>query len=415
MARKVFISVLGAGFYEECCYKQGTFTSQRTRFIQEAMAECYGISGWNADDAAYILLTEKAREVNWSPNSPKRINTKTKQEETYTGLRTRLENQGINVVKELDIPDGKNSDEMWRIFQIVFDQLKDKDELYVDLTHSFRYLPMLVLVLCNYAKFLKRVRVMAITYGNYEAHNENNIAPIVDLLPISKLQDWTFAAADFIQNGNVDRLSKLSNSEYVKKLAIFIDQMRFCRGKDIYTLDALIDADGINDDLSASLPPLLPVVKKIEDTMKAFQNPYDAKNCITAAEWCFRKKQYQASITMLQEGIATFFCEYLKKCGYLENEDVCNEHFRKVVKGAIVKKTKRNYTPEGNLTLEEVDAVAERINITDEFSNAYRELTRIRNDFNHAGMGDSPYNIEDLKAKIQSSIDKIRNVLSSYK
>jgi len=67
------------------------------------------------------------------------------------------------------------------------------------------------------------------------------------------------------------------------------------------------------------------------------------------------------------------------------------------------------------LTSEEVDAVAERINITEEFSNAYRELTKIRNDFNHAGMGDSPYKIENLKAKIQSSIDKIRNVLSSYK
>ena len=33
--------------------------------------------------------------------------------------------------------------------------MQDGDELYFDLTHGFRYLPMLVMVLINYSKFLK--------------------------------------------------------------------------------------------------------------------------------------------------------------------------------------------------------------------------------------------------------------------
>ena len=37
----------------------------------------------------------------------------------------------------------------------------------------------------------------AIFYGNYEARDkESNIAPIMDLLPLSVLQDWTLAASD---------------------------------------------------------------------------------------------------------------------------------------------------------------------------------------------------------------------------
>ena len=61
------------------------------------------------------------------------------------------------------------------------------------ITHAFRYLPMLVLVLANYAKFLKNVTVKSLTYGNYEAREGTN-APIVNLLPIAALQDWTTAA-----------------------------------------------------------------------------------------------------------------------------------------------------------------------------------------------------------------------------
>ena len=33
MARKVFISVLGTGFYGKCTYKKDTFVSNETRFI----------------------------------------------------------------------------------------------------------------------------------------------------------------------------------------------------------------------------------------------------------------------------------------------------------------------------------------------------------------------------------------------
>lgn len=36
MARKLFISVLGAGFYENCVYVQDDFKSSQTRFIQQA-------------------------------------------------------------------------------------------------------------------------------------------------------------------------------------------------------------------------------------------------------------------------------------------------------------------------------------------------------------------------------------------
>lgn len=53
-------------------------------------------------------------------------------------------------IRPVDIVDGKDEDEMWKIFNALFNELRDGDELYFDLTHSFRYIPMLVLVLGNY-------------------------------------------------------------------------------------------------------------------------------------------------------------------------------------------------------------------------------------------------------------------------
>lgn len=67
MARKVFISVLGTGFYGQCKYVTPEFTSTKTRFIQQATIEKLSNAGeWTSDDNIIILLTSKAKTANWT-------------------------------------------------------------------------------------------------------------------------------------------------------------------------------------------------------------------------------------------------------------------------------------------------------------------------------------------------------------
>jgi CRISPR-associated DxTHG motif protein len=69
-------------------------------------------------------------------------------------------------------------------------ELKTKDKLYLDITHGFRYLPMLLLVLSNFAKKTKNIAVSHISYGNFEARSiETKIAPFVDLFPLAEIQE----------------------------------------------------------------------------------------------------------------------------------------------------------------------------------------------------------------------------------
>ena len=80
MARKLFISVLGTGFYEACKYTKGRFTSSDTRFIQQATLEYLKVnSNWttrNAEgdiiDRVIILLTNGAKDTNWDKSITKR-------------------------------------------------------------------------------------------------------------------------------------------------------------------------------------------------------------------------------------------------------------------------------------------------------------------------------------------------------
>lgn len=444
MARRVFISVLGTGFYKKCRYCKDTFISSETRFIQQALMEYHNIKSWNGSDRIFILLTDKAKSENWDIADSKKCNKITGEYEDYAGLKQIIEGMSLPVeAEEIRIDDGKDEGETWNIFNTVFNILEEGDELYIDLTHSFRYLPMLILVLSNYAKFMKNVNVAAISYGNYEALNRTeNKAPIVDLLPLSTLQDWTFAAANFLSNGDANGLKNLCDKKasHVLKLAHsqnpdeqnkidkslknnakalkrftgglqqFVDSMKFCRGLSVYNpapLKNLKEMPG-----TTFIQPLNPLLDKIKLSMASFTTDKTAMNCIMAAKWCFEKGQYQAAVTMLKEGITTFFCE---RYGIPINDS----HKREIANKAITKADLRrknkehDYISSNDKDFEKlVDIIAsDGYIIDDTFLSKYKALEEMRNDFNHAGMRKNPVAPDNLKKNIAECISSLIGLL----
>lgn len=446
MSRKVFISVLGTGFYGKCQYAKGEFTSTPTRFVQQAMMEFHNVRSWSQDDRAYILLTNKARTDNWMP-SAKTTNPTTQEEEVvkdhrlnsitrevmeYTGLSTLL--AGLSTVEDVSIPDGKDEGEMWQIFSTIYNLLREGDELYIDLTHSFRYLPMLVLVLTNYAHFLKNIEVKAVSYGNFEARDKTTgIAPIVDLLPLVALQRWTFAAADFTENGNVKKLDELVTEpvrnmkklfnlngdeqsrniagnliNFIEKLKAFNDELKLCRGIKIYKSDSYKSLITSADTKQNLIAPLRPIMENIAASVKSFSKDPSTNNLIAAAKWCYEKQLYQAAVTMLQEGIVTLFCI---KYGI----DHCNKEKREIVNAAFIKKhfeffpdehadiykplNKEGY--ESKVDLIRQDAVLQDKYVIGKFS----KLTNLRNDFQHCGMRSDSRSARDMKNDLKEFID----------
>lgn len=346
--RKVFISVLGTGFYEPCFYRKGDFTASETRFIQHASLEYCGALEWESSDCVCIFLTDEAREKNWSAEENAGEGSDGVPQVPYRWLKDELEDMGLRAaVRGISISDGSSEDEIWKVFSCMYGVLKDGDEIYLDITHGLRYLPMLAMVLLNYAKFLRHVRVRDIIYGYW--NRENRTAQIVSLLPLSELQDWTSAADQFINAGFGEKLCRLYMPEVTKirkdaslasfpckestgkgnprliasaglqrllgSIGLFCNEQLTCLGRDAVSgvtaervRENLNAVRGAGSDTLHIAGPFIPILDRIRDAVEPYQ-PQSIRNIFLAAGDCCRHGMYQQSLTFLQEGIVTFVAE----------------------------------------------------------------------------------------------------------
>ena len=414
MARKVFISFLGAGLYSDIIYQSQGFESSKTKFVQQASLEYFGAKEWSPDDAAFVMVTEKARKENWEVESGSRQNSFTGKDLPHEGLEKVLGKMGLPFdVIPVDIPDGKDESEIWTIFDRVFNLLQDEDQLYADLTHGFRYLPMFMLVMGNYARFLKKVKISGLSYGNMEART-NDKAPMVNLLPLSALQQWTFATADFLENGYTDRLAQLAKDEltiirreradmrvdagtlgaFVKCLDSLVAERLLCRGLDVVNAIRANKAQENFDKIEHSIiPPLGPVLKKSLTITKGATTP-GVSNLFVAAEWCFQHNLFQQSATFMEEGVISFFCE--RHAISLDERDK-----RELITSALAIRI-QDIPRDEQIVKPEYRDLLDRI-LEDEmmgdakFLNTVSNLIDLRNDYNHCGMRLSYRPAESIK------------------
>lgn len=423
MARKVFISVLGAGFYGECVYGKNNypregehFRSSKTRFVQQATLEFINAKEWDETDAAYILTTQKAKEDNWDEIISERVNPRTKEKESYIGLQKVIKEMNLpfKEAKAIDIPNGINEQEIWEIFEVLTTGeagkqiIQEGDELFFDLTHGFRYLPMLVLVLGNYAKFLRNVKKCSITYGNFEMKDEQGIAPIIDLLPLATLQDWTSAIADYLENGYTEQLESLSREslipiisnqgnnadtslkEHATNLKNLIESIKkvsnerlTCRGISVVQSNSVKQLKGNIVKIEQSvIKPLTPLISKVSASLSSFDENENVLNTIAAARWCFDNHQYQSATTFLEEGVVSFFCQR-------HQIDYKNEDLRGIIISAITIKACDIARKDWKIKEDQEHLLVRMLDdpmLNDkEFVLRFNDFISLRNDYNHCG------------------------------
>lgn len=225
MARKVFISFLGTNDYVATHYQIGDAKSSLVRFVQEALIDHLCVD-WGQDDRIYIFLTEDACRKNWL-NYENRI-----------GLKEILERKKVwPLVESVKINEGISEEEIWGLFNDIYSKLNENDEVYFDITHAFRSIPMFVTVLMNYAKFMKNISVESILYGAFEKLGSayevrqlpeaDRIAPVIDLTSIVRLQNLTQTASDVLNYGKIGTVGRtLSESDYSPAVTNAILQLK---------------------------------------------------------------------------------------------------------------------------------------------------------------------------------------------
>lgn len=428
--RKVFVSVLGTGLYKKCKYSDGDSILPETRFIQKATLEMIGATGWTENDKILIFTTEKAKKLNWDKAITERV-TKGGVEPNE-GLERVLEDMNLKAkVEAVDIPEGKDEKEMWEVFARIYDKLEERDYLYFDLTHAFRYLPMLVLVLGQYARHIKNTVVKTVTYGNWEAcDNDTKIAPIVDLMPLVTLQDYTQAASNFEEYGNMQAigqavidtdslaLSKKETGQFnneAKNLnegfVRLNDDLRTCRGYDLMHATA---ATNIRNSLAKLRDfdifpsPVSELMGKVDAKLACFSTDRPYQNLLNVVDWCKEYNLVQQGYTLCQETILTIVCDSIDNPFSDKNDKDNYLNFRNFVSSLLGMRNEMvSDDNKWSSNLSQHREYAKSLLETDEIQelrNRYNLLKDFRNAINHGGFTNKR-NSKDLIAKFPSIMD----------
>lgn len=406
---KILMAFLGTADYKPCNYLlNGYEPVNNVRFIQEALASLL-CKDWTENDRIIIFLTEKAKNTNWIDNGGKE------------GLERRLKSLELKVNPiPKSVPEGRTETEIWTIFDEVFNQINTDDEIIFDITHGFRSLPMLAIVILNYAEVLKNIKIGGVYYGAFDAKDADNNAPIFNLTPLVHLFNWTNATRNFLTYGDAKDMCKLAyeeikpilidtqgKDETIKNLRWFNEQLgKFtqsiltCRGHAIirdFEFDRLKKLAEPHKE--GYIKPMNPLLGKIAKEIKNFNNN-DPMNCYAAVKWCIDHNLTQQGYTFLREAMITEIVE--KEFGM---DKIIDKDARDIVETAINIKNK-NLIDDSKKNKDDIVHIIDSLD--SDFILRYNEISQRRNDINHAGFRESPMKPDDLIRDLEKYYEKLK-------
>ena len=401
MMSKIFVSFLGTNSYIECNYCFGDKKVENVRFVQEAMIRMF-CDDFGHDDRILIFLTREAREKNW-------IDT-----DQYRGLAGRLAELPTQArVQDVDIPDGSSEEEIWRIFSVVYEKFAQGDKVVMDITHGFRSLPMLGIILLNYARVIKKIEIQGIYYGAFETLGpilkvkktpiSKRNAPIFDLTGFDTLMQWSSGAENFVNSGNPTKISHLLDSDAIPRIkqsrgqdkdaghlcgmAVQLNELAgqittnrgskltegMAAGRILEYTDQISSAQG-------TIPAFQPLLDMIKTKISGFQEN-SLENCLVAVEWCIEHDLIQQGLTLLQETVISMVLDKY-------DLDWHDRDLREIVADCFNAVNRKREEKNWSARLRENPDISRNFissPLVGSLASDYDSLSQIRNDINHGG------------------------------
>lgn len=423
MNRKVFISFLGTSIYSKCVYQLDSF-QEEGKFIQNVLLD-YLIKNENFKQSksseAYIFTTKKAKDNNWTVSYERKGKDEIIPVKGLKDIFDQPKYNGINI-QQIDIEDGNNPNEIMSIFKTVVDHIEKEDEVYIDVTHGYRSIPLLAVVLSNYLKFIRNTSTKGIYYGAWEAkENREAPAPIIDLTLLSDIQDWTSAVDNFTNFGNTGKLciqldrhknqlsrkrnlndSTVNDLNNLKKNLVGVyNQIATNRGPEIEEGTAFSEVKKILSKLKKSddiLIPMQPLIGKIKDKISDFKENA-VTNFLPAVKFCIDHGLIQQGITMLQEGIISLV---LHECGV----DYKERNNRLTASRALDMIDSEIPFNKGGDHIRNNKILAEMIldhEYAKKISTYYNKFKKYRNNINHSGFSNENIKSGSFEAKLKKA------------
>lgn len=175
----ILLTTIGINDYLATTYHLGERCADTTPYVAQALCQLLPI------EHVILLVTAEARAKHWSTLQP-------------------LLPPGSQAK---DIPSGETEAETWQIFDVLVESIPPQSDICFDITHSFRSIPMLVLLGAAFLRTAKQVTISGLYYGLYR-HGQAQ-TPILDLTSALRLLDWLTATDQFITTGSSQQLGSL--------------------------------------------------------------------------------------------------------------------------------------------------------------------------------------------------------------
>lgn len=440
--RNVYLSFLGTNRYIPCIYTHPDLLDPRpTRYVQVATLQLYNASRHHCsagnEDIAYFFLTEEARRCNWEKGGYEHDKT----EKPCEGLESCIHHLGGTYkVSTINIPKGEDEEELWKIFDCVFEVIEEEDRITFDVTHAFRSIPMFALVILAYARALKRVHIEHVYYGAFETlgpfnqakekRPEERRAPIFDLTSFVYLLDWTMAVDLFLKAGDPSSIASLTQNKVLprlrtakgkdpvardlrdiaQKLQSFGSSLSTCRSMQI-GLTARDLADRLDRLQEADLvEPFKPLLGLLRKDLDRFDCQDVVREGIQAAKWCLEHNLIQQGYTILQETVLTHLLRKAGKDGPY-NKDI-REAAGQAFKIARDKLDPESWKQPACQYPDLVTKMVEEICGTPDIQALMDKLSAKRNDLNHAGtVTGSLSDGQAFKKELNTLIHEVERVL----
>lgn len=324
----------------------------------------------------------------------------------------------------MPIKDGKNNTEIWENFQIIFDQLEDGDEIYVDITHSFRSIPIIIMAILNYAKFIKNIEVKGIYYGAFDAREEpENITPIFDLSLFNDITDWTIGAEKFISTGDMNSLGtqvsktirahksetqrKDEESDLINKinnsLKYFANGLYTVRGPKIsyYGTELKKVLREIRDINIDEFKPFGEIFDGVYEIVRPYSGQ-EVKDIHYTVKLCKDLNLIQQAYTLLRENIVNFVA-------LGAGVDIKDVEKRMAIENIILSRRTESdiKIEEDNLDMKEM--VKEFVN--EDLGNLFNRVGEYRNDLNHGGYRKKYSKADTFYKVIEGLIDDYESIV----
>lgn len=438
MARNVFLSFLGTTDYRQCTYfSMDGFEKADTRFIQTALVE-WRCRQWTEKDLVVIFLTDDAFRKNWEDDGH---GTRKDGSMGCRGLRQCLEELSLPVpVKPVRIPDGKSEAEIWDIFDQVYSVLNCEDHVVMDITHAFRSIPMLAIVLLNYARALKQISISGIHYGAFEVLGNLSMvdnmplkerrAPIFDLTAFDSLMSWSTGVDRFLSAGDASLISRLAKenirpiltqskgkdeaAKAIRGVSNAVDEfsriLSTCRGKEITPCAGKLKTRVNRCMRFDVMKPFKPILQALSEKTSPFSGE-TLSDGIRAAEWCLNHNMIQQSYTILQEALITWVAslDEFEKPGLREIDirDIVSSAIHIAQKNTPERKWKFAAKENPEITRRYIDICRQYT----KFMELYANLTDFRNDLNHAGYSKSSKPAQTIINSLEEFVSAAKDLL----